>query len=226
LIGRNALPSTHRSLARRHRTTPGQGRGAREGGTSGGVRCGHAQHGQSRVQDCRASAARAPMFCDGSQKRRPGEGKCPMPVVSMRQSETSESESDDVPRKKRQTDQRQAAEGELERGQHHFSTFEGPGGRGSRMGRRVNKTQTPSFSAQRRSSPLIFLHHHSHHIIFEPNVPATLRPTSNHSSARIQHQTNNHQPHSPAPRRHPLLYHFSLTLALALLLLSCHSTED
>lgn len=133
------------------------------------------------------------MFCDGSQERRPGENECS-------RARRARVRATMFPRKMRQTGQRQAAEGELERGHVHFSTFEPGGGvRGvddGSDGRRVNKTQTPSFSAQRQPSPLAFLlHHHSHHIISQspttppphaqPSARTTTKPTITNHTQRL-----------------------------------------
>lgn len=126
------------------------------------------------------------MFCDGSQERRPGENECS-------RARRARVRATMFPRKMRQTGQRQAAEGELERGHVHFSTFE-PGGSGVDDGsdgrRRVNKTQTPSFSAQRQPSPLDF------------SSTITLI-TSSLRAQRPRRLTPNHPPGPPPNQQSP-----------------------
>lgn len=117
----------------------------------------------------------------------------------MQQSETSESESDDVSKENATNGPTTGGRGGIGAGPRPFQHFRARGVRGvddGSDGRRVNKTQTPSFSAQRQPSPLDFLlHHHSHHIISQspttppphaqPSARTTTKPTITNHTQRL-----------------------------------------
>lgn len=128
----------------------------------------------------------------------------------MQQSETSESESDDVSKENATNGPTTGGRGGIGAGPRPFPHFRARGVRGvddGSDGRRVNKTQTPSFSAQRQPSPLDFLlHHHSHHIISQS--PTTPPPHAQHPPGPPPNQQSPTTPNaSSSPPLIPLLPH-------------------
>ncbi|KAK1831744.1 hypothetical protein QBC39DRAFT_84230 [Podospora conica] len=118
-------------------------------------------------------------------------------------------------------------------GARRISALSRQGGRRRALGggRRVNKTQTPSFSAQRPLSPLDSLLHHrlhqSHHLPRHLQSPTTPLPASRFSP----NTPGSHQPHLTTNALH-FLYHFlpqtnhCSCFAAPPVLLPPHSTEE
>lgn len=112
----------------------------------------------------------------------------------MQQSETSESESDDVSKENATNGPTTGGRGGIGAGPRPFQHFRARGVRGVDDGsdgrRRVNKTQTPSFSAQRQPSPLDF------------SSTITLI-TSSLRAQRPRRLTPNHPPGPPPNQQSP-----------------------